>query len=194
MWLCVEVDAFMLIGNLVQTQHCVQQRISLPPSLPARTINVTPMLYSAGAISQQLCSGAIQLTSAAMLRFILLLDQNQAEHLERVNKHCQLYQAWRTQIIGILERNNNRFINSPHTKQKCQCPVFVLWSQEMNETAMGRCNTQNTLLCLLILAPNTLKKQLGFDIGQLQEFIKTLCHHNRLLLEKKLFLGGDVTL
>lgn len=157
----------MLTGDSVQTQRCVHQRISLLLSLPAHTINVAPLLYSAGAISQQLRSGAIQLTSAAMLRFILLLDQNQAQHLERVNKQCQLYQAWWTQIIGILERNNNRSIKSPHTKQKCRCPAFVLWSQEVNETATGRYNTQSILLCLLTLAPNSLKKQLGFDIGQL---------------------------
>lgn len=88
--------------------------------------NTTAVLSRTDAISQQLHSGAIQLTSAALLRFMLLLDQNQAQYWERVNRQCQLYQARETQTKVILERSNNRCIDSPHIKQKCQCPTLVL--------------------------------------------------------------------
>ena len=97
------------------------------PSLtPISYNNTIAVLSRHNAISQQLHSGAIQLTSAALLRFILLLDQNQAQYFETVDK-CQLYQARGTQTTVILERSNNRCIDSPHIKQKCQCPTFVLY-------------------------------------------------------------------
>lgn len=75
--------------------------------------NTIAVLSRHNAILQQLRSGAIQLTSAALLRFILVLDQNQAQYFERVDKQCQLYQARGMQTIVILERSNNRWIDSP---------------------------------------------------------------------------------
>lgn len=42
----MDTGAHMITGHLVQSQHCVQQRISLP--LQTCTINSTSVLHSAG--------------------------------------------------------------------------------------------------------------------------------------------------
>lgn len=55
---------------------------SLTPNL-YKACNTTAVLSRHNAISQQLRSGAIPLPSAAPLRFMLLLEQNRAQCLER---------------------------------------------------------------------------------------------------------------
>lgn len=99
---------------------------SLSPNLRNKFQTIA-VLSRHNVISQQLHSGAIRLTLVALLRFMLLLDQNQTPYFTRADKQCWLYQARGAQTTVILERNYNKCVNCPYIKQKCQCPTFVLY-------------------------------------------------------------------